>query len=108
MYPQLLTGQKATPEHASNMLDKLFNTSDPKRDPVILLVDEVRACTTRKRTIGSVLFCICYRQCQHCRNISHDTARNIVRDVLPTPTLNCRTQLNAQEIWETISCDSGA
>ena len=69
MYPQLLTGQKATPEHASNLLDKLFNTPDPKRDPVILLVDEVRACTTRKRTIRSVLFCVCYRQCQHCWNI---------------------------------------
>ena len=96
MYPQLLTGQKATPEHASNLLDKLFNTPDPKRDPVILLVDEVRACTTRKRTIGSVLFCVCYRQCQHFRNISHDTARNIARDVLPIPTLNCCTQLNAQ------------
>ena len=58
MYPQLLTEQKATPEHASNLLDKLFNTPDPKRDPVILLVDEVRACTTRKRTIGSLLFCV--------------------------------------------------
>ena len=69
MYPQLLTEQKATPEHASNLLDKLFNTPDPKRDPVILLVDEVRACTTRKRTIRSVLFCVCYRQCQHCWNI---------------------------------------
>ena len=60
MYPQLLTGQKATPEHASNLLDKLFNTPDPKRDPVILLVDEVRACTSRKRTIGygTVVFVI--------------------------------------------------
>lgn len=60
MYLQLLTGQKATPEHASNLLDKLFNTPDPKRDPVILLVDEVRACTSRKRTIGygTVVFVI--------------------------------------------------
>lgn len=39
---QLLTGQKATPEHASNLLDKLFNTPSPDRDPVVLLVDEVR------------------------------------------------------------------
>ncbi len=38
---QQLTGQKATPEHAASLLDKRFNTPDPRRQPVILLVDEV-------------------------------------------------------------------
>ncbi len=39
---QLLTGLKATSKHTSNLLDKLFNTPSCDRDPVILLVDEVR------------------------------------------------------------------
>ena len=106
MYPQLLTGQKATSEHASNLLDKLFNTPDPKRDPVILLVDEVRACTTRNHWFSAVL-CLLSAMPTLLKH-SHDTARNVARDVLPTPTLNCCTQLNAQEIWETISWDPGA
>ncbi|KAL9951995.1 hypothetical protein ACROYT_G044759 [Oculina patagonica] len=37
---QLLTGLKATSKHASNLLDKLFDTPSCDRDPVILLVDE--------------------------------------------------------------------
>ena len=38
---QQLTGQKATPIHAASLLDKRFNTPDPRRCPVVLLVDEV-------------------------------------------------------------------
>ena len=32
----------ATADHAALLLDKRFNTADPRRDPVLLLVDEVR------------------------------------------------------------------
>lgn len=53
---KLLTEQKATPEHASNLLDKLFNTPDPKRDPVILLVDELDLLWTRKQHVLYNLF----------------------------------------------------
>ena len=38
---QQLTGQKATTEHAASLLDKRFNTPEPRREPVVLLVDEV-------------------------------------------------------------------
>ena len=38
---QQLTDQKATPIHAASLLDKRFNTPDPRRCPVVLLVDEV-------------------------------------------------------------------
>lgn len=53
---KLLTGQKATPEHASNLLDKLFNTPSRDRDPVILLVDELDLLWTRKQHVLYNLF----------------------------------------------------
>ena len=40
---QQLTGQKATPDHAAAILDKMFSTPNPRRDPTVLLVDEVRS-----------------------------------------------------------------
>ena len=39
---QSLTGQKATPEHASALLDKRFSALS-KKETVVLLVDEVRS-----------------------------------------------------------------
>ncbi|XP_078353146.1 uncharacterized protein LOC144637932 isoform X2 [Oculina patagonica] len=53
---KLLTGQKATPEHASNLLDKLFDTPSRDRDPVILLVDELDLLWTRKQHLLYNLF----------------------------------------------------
>ncbi|XP_068676191.1 origin recognition complex subunit 1-like [Montipora foliosa] len=53
---KLLTGQKATPEHASNMLDRLFSNPAPDRDPVILLVDELDLLWTRKQNVLYNLF----------------------------------------------------
>ncbi len=38
---QQLTGQRATSEHAASLLDKRFNTPEPRREPTVLLVDEV-------------------------------------------------------------------
>ena len=38
---QQLTKQKATADHAASILDKRFSTPDPRREPVVLLVDEV-------------------------------------------------------------------
>ncbi|CAH3156764.1 unnamed protein product [Pocillopora meandrina] len=53
---KLLTGKKATPEHASNLLDKLFSTPAPNRDPVVLLVDELDLLWTRKQNVLYNLF----------------------------------------------------
>lgn len=53
---KLLTGQKATPEHASNLLDKRFSTLVPNRDPVVLLVDELDLLWTRKQHVLYNLF----------------------------------------------------
>ena len=39
---QQLTGKKATPDHAAALLDKRFSTADPRREAVVLLVDEVK------------------------------------------------------------------
>ena len=41
VYLQQLTKQKATADHAASILDKRFSTPDPRREPVVLLVDEV-------------------------------------------------------------------
>jgi len=53
---KLLTGQKATPEHASNLLDKLFSSPAPDRIPVVLLVDELDLLWTRKQHVLYNLF----------------------------------------------------
>ncbi|ESN93994.1 hypothetical protein HELRODRAFT_103086 [Helobdella robusta] len=51
-----LTGQKATAEHACNLLDRRFKTEDPHRVPVVLLVDELDLLWTRKQTVMYNLF----------------------------------------------------
>ena len=38
---QQLTGQKVTADHAADILNKKFSTHEPRRDPIVLLVDEV-------------------------------------------------------------------
>ncbi|XP_015769411.1 PREDICTED: origin recognition complex subunit 1-like isoform X2 [Acropora digitifera] len=53
---KLLTGQKATPEHASNILDRRFSNPAPDRNPVILLVDELDLLWTRKQNVLYNLF----------------------------------------------------
>ncbi|XP_070564136.1 origin recognition complex subunit 1-like [Ptychodera flava] len=51
-----LTGQKATPEHASNLLEKRFNTPAPRRETVVLLVDELDLLWTRKQDVMYNIF----------------------------------------------------
>ena len=36
-----LSDQRATADHAATLLDKRFSVPDPRRPPVVLLVDEV-------------------------------------------------------------------
>ncbi|XP_071800120.1 uncharacterized protein [Asterias amurensis] len=51
-----LTGQKATPEHASQLLEKHFTTASGRKTPVVLLVDELDLLWTRKQGVLYSLF----------------------------------------------------
>ncbi|XP_053549444.1 LOW QUALITY PROTEIN: origin recognition complex subunit 1 [Bombina bombina] len=53
---KLLTGQKATADHAATLLDKRFNTPAPKRETTVLLVDELDLLWTRKQNVMYNLF----------------------------------------------------
>ncbi|KAG2461462.1 ORC1 protein, partial [Polypterus senegalus] len=53
---QMLTGQKATADHAATLLEKRFNTSAPKRETTVLLVDELDLLWTRKQNVMYNLF----------------------------------------------------
>ncbi len=54
-YPlQALTGQKATPDHAANLLDVYF--SKPHPTPTLLLADELDLLWTRRQTVLYNLF----------------------------------------------------
>ncbi|KAK3878974.1 hypothetical protein Pcinc_016418 [Petrolisthes cinctipes] len=53
---KLLTGTKATAEHASSLLEKRFNTPAPRREPTLLLVDELDLLWTRKQDVMYNLF----------------------------------------------------
>ncbi|XP_071953820.1 origin recognition complex subunit 1-like [Antedon mediterranea] len=46
-----LTGQKATPEHASSLLEKRFSNASKKREPVVLIVDELDLLWTRRQNV---------------------------------------------------------
>jgi len=46
-----MTGEKATAEHAMKLLDKRFNTKDPKRISTIFLVDELDMLCNRKQSV---------------------------------------------------------
>ncbi|KAK1165064.1 origin recognition complex subunit 1-like [Acipenser oxyrinchus oxyrinchus] len=53
---QMLTGQKATAEHAAALLEKRFSTPAPKRETTVLLVDELDLLWTRKQNVMYNLF----------------------------------------------------
>ncbi|XP_075472455.1 origin recognition complex subunit 1 isoform X2 [Ascaphus truei] len=53
---RLLTGQKATADHAAALLDKRFSTPAPKRETTVLLVDELDLLWTRKQNVMYSLF----------------------------------------------------
>ncbi|XP_069794776.1 origin recognition complex subunit 1 isoform X2 [Narcine bancroftii] len=48
---KLLTGQKATADHAAVLLEKRFGTPAPKRETTVLLVDELDLLWTRKQNV---------------------------------------------------------
>lgn len=51
-----LAGQKATPDHACELLDKMFTTSAHRRDTTVLLVDELDLLWTRKQDVMYNIF----------------------------------------------------
>ncbi|XP_067677790.1 origin recognition complex subunit 1-like [Haliotis asinina] len=51
-----LTGQRATPEHAMELLNKKFSTPGPRRETVVLLVDELDLLWTRKQDVMYNIF----------------------------------------------------
>ncbi|XP_068095075.1 origin recognition complex subunit 1 isoform X2 [Hyperolius riggenbachi] len=53
---KLLTGQKATADHAATLLEKRFSTPASKRETTVLLVDELDLLWTRKQNVMYSLF----------------------------------------------------
>ncbi|KAM9324696.1 origin recognition complex subunit 1 [Gastrophryne carolinensis] len=53
---KLLTGQKATADHAAALLEKRFSTPASKRETTVLLVDELDLLWTRKQNVMYSLF----------------------------------------------------
>ncbi|XP_069498296.1 origin recognition complex subunit 1 isoform X2 [Ambystoma mexicanum] len=53
---KLLTGQKATADHAGALLEKRFSTPAPKRETTVLMVDELDLLWTRKQNVMYNLF----------------------------------------------------
>nr|XP_054764289.1 origin recognition complex subunit 1-like [Lytechinus pictus] len=51
-----LTGKKATPEHAANLLEKLFSSSKATKMPTVLIVDELDLLWTRKQGVLYSIF----------------------------------------------------
>lgn len=51
-----LTGQKATPDHAASILEKKFSQPAPKKENIIILVDELDLLWTRKQNVMYNLF----------------------------------------------------
>lgn len=51
-----LTGQKVTSAHAASLLEKRFSTPAPRREPTLLLVDELDMLWTRKQDVMYNLF----------------------------------------------------
>ncbi|CAN7938478.1 unnamed protein product [Ixodes hexagonus] len=51
-----LTGETATAEHAAELLGRRFERPGPKREPVVLLVDELDLLWTRKQQVMYNLF----------------------------------------------------
>ena len=53
---QQLTGEDATPDHASLLLDRYFSSADDDKLPTVLLADELDLLWTRKQTVLYNLF----------------------------------------------------
>ncbi|KAM8930958.1 origin recognition complex subunit 1 [Pelodytes ibericus] len=53
---KLLTGQKATADHAAALLEKRFSTPASKRETTVLIVDELDLLWTRKQNVMYSLF----------------------------------------------------
>ncbi|XP_059416193.1 origin recognition complex subunit 1-like isoform X2 [Carassius carassius] len=53
---QKLIDQKATPDHAATLLEKRFSAPAPKKETVVLLVDELDLLWTRKQNVMYNLF----------------------------------------------------
>ncbi|XP_053325094.1 origin recognition complex subunit 1 [Spea bombifrons] len=53
---KLLTGEKATADHAAALLEKRFSTPASKRETTVLLVDELDLLWTRKQNVMYSLF----------------------------------------------------
>lgn len=53
---QKLTGQKATPDHAAVLLEKRFSNLAPRKETIVLLVDELDLLWTRKQNVMYNLF----------------------------------------------------
>ncbi|KAH9523633.1 Origin recognition complex, subunit 1 [Bulinus truncatus] len=51
-----LTGNKATADHAANLLNKMFTSPGPRSEPVVLLVDELDLLWTRKQDVMYNIF----------------------------------------------------
>ncbi|XP_064479532.1 origin recognition complex subunit 1-like isoform X2 [Ornithodoros turicata] len=51
-----LTGEKVTAEHAADLLEQRFSRNGPRREPVVLLVDELDLLWTRKQQVMYNLF----------------------------------------------------
>ncbi|XP_055021289.1 origin recognition complex subunit 1 isoform X1 [Boleophthalmus pectinirostris] len=53
---QLLSGQKATSDHAASLLEKRFSSPAPRKETTVLLVDELDLLWTRKQNVLYNLF----------------------------------------------------
>uniref|UniRef100_A0AAX7VG23 Origin recognition complex subunit 1 n=1 Tax=Astatotilapia calliptera TaxID=8154 RepID=A0AAX7VG23_ASTCA len=53
---QKLTGQKATPDHAAVLLEKRFSNLAPRKETIVMLVDELDLLWTRKQNVMYNLF----------------------------------------------------
>ncbi|XP_071130822.1 origin recognition complex subunit 1-like [Mytilus edulis] len=51
-----LTGQKATPDHAADLLNKKFTTPGPRKETIVMLADELDLLWTRKQDVMYNLF----------------------------------------------------
>jgi len=53
---KMMTGQKATPDHAASLLEKKFSQPSPRKESLVLLVDELDLLMTRKQNVMYNLF----------------------------------------------------
>ncbi|XP_062589719.1 uncharacterized protein LOC134251344 [Saccostrea cucullata] len=53
---QQLTNQKATPDHAADLLNKKFTTPGPRKETIVMLADELDLLWTRKQDVMYNIF----------------------------------------------------